>query len=223
MRRRCLLLAALPAWAWQKPGNPAYAPIEDDPALPRVLLIGDSISIGYTLPVRALLAGVANVHRPAANCSSTRHGLANLDKWLGAGKWDAIHFNFGLHDCFIEDGKHPVPPAEYERNLHEIVERLRAAAAHLVWATTTPIAGEQLLRPRDRKPVHDFYARDIAEYNAIAGRVMRQEHIPIDDLYAYAAPRLREWQRANDVHFTAEGSQALAREVAASIRRALGR
>ena len=41
-----------------------FEPIQDNPALPRVLLIGDSISIGYTLPVRELLDGRANLHRP---------------------------------------------------------------------------------------------------------------------------------------------------------------
>ena len=51
--------------------DPALAPIVDVAGLPRVLLIGDSISIGYTLPVREALKGKANVHRPAGNCSST--------------------------------------------------------------------------------------------------------------------------------------------------------
>src|SRR5437762_2496146 len=37
------------------PENSAMAEIRDVPGLPRVLLIGDSISIGYTLPVRKLL------------------------------------------------------------------------------------------------------------------------------------------------------------------------
>jgi len=41
--------------------SPAFAKIEDEPGLPRVLIIGDSISIGYTLDVRALLKGKANV------------------------------------------------------------------------------------------------------------------------------------------------------------------
>ena len=83
--------------AKRKP-DPALQQIEDDPKLPRVLLVGDSISMGYTLPVRALLTGKANVHRPPTNCSSTASGLKNLDAWLGPGKWDVIHFNFGLHD-----------------------------------------------------------------------------------------------------------------------------
>jgi hypothetical protein len=51
-----------------RPPNPAYARVADDPALPRVLLIGDSISIGYTVAVRDRLKGRANVHRPTTNC-----------------------------------------------------------------------------------------------------------------------------------------------------------
>ncbi len=201
----------------------AGATAAGDPALPRVLLIGDSISIGYTLPVRALLKGVANVHRPPANCSSTSHGLRNLDKWLGPDKWDAIHFNFGLHDCFIEDGKHPVPPEEYERNLQALLDRLRKTGAKLIWASTTPIAGKELLRPRDRKPVHDFYARDIELYNAIARRVMEENHVAIDDLYAFVVPQVTAIQKPNDVHFTPEGSEKLAERVADAIRKALGK
>ncbi|MFY8230115.1 MAG: SGNH/GDSL hydrolase family protein, partial [Opitutales bacterium] len=72
--------------------------VQDDPKLPRVLLIGDSVSRGYTQPTRVALAGKANVHRAPANCGPTASGLKNLDVWLGAGKWDVIHFNFGIHD-----------------------------------------------------------------------------------------------------------------------------
>src|SRR5690349_3471397 len=109
--------------------NPALVPVKDDPALPRVLLIGDSISIGYTVPVRDALKGKANVHRPATNCGPTERGLANLEKWLGDGKWDVIHFNFGLHDLkYVDDaGKNTAPdkghqlaaPEQYEKNLEQ--------------------------------------------------------------------------------------------------------
>ena len=78
--------------------NPAFQQVVDDPRLPRVLLVGDSISIGYTLPVRNLLQGKANVHRIPENGGPTTNGLAKLSAWLGNGKWDVIHFNFGLHD-----------------------------------------------------------------------------------------------------------------------------
>src|SRR5690606_1319408 len=72
--------------------------VKDDPRLPRVLLIGDSVSRGYTAAVRKALAGKANVHRAPANCGPTSLGLNKLDVWLGSGKWDVIHFNFGIHD-----------------------------------------------------------------------------------------------------------------------------
>lgn len=76
-------------------GPSSNAKAEDDE---QVLLLGDSISIEYTLHVRGLLSRVADVHRPPANCESTLLGLKELDHWLGNGKWDIIHFNCGSHD-----------------------------------------------------------------------------------------------------------------------------
>ena len=78
--------------------NPVFAPPKDDPSLPYVLLIGDSISIGYTLDVRRELKGVANVYRPPTNCGPATKGIAELDAWLGDRKWDVVHWNHGLHD-----------------------------------------------------------------------------------------------------------------------------
>jgi|EP01047_Picozoa_sp_COSAG01_P073539 hypothetical protein len=72
-------------------------PVPDEPTLPRVLLLGDSISIGYHLNVRARLEGVANVHRPDTNCGHTGKGVAMLRDWLAAHgdrQWDVIHFNW---------------------------------------------------------------------------------------------------------------------------------
>ena len=74
--------------------NP-MAPINDVPGLPRVLLIGDSISIGYTLPTRALLKGKVNLHRIPTNGGPTIKWLEHIDAWLGKKKWDVIHFNWG--------------------------------------------------------------------------------------------------------------------------------
>lgn len=186
-----------------------------------MLLIGDSISLGYTIPVRSLLKGVANVHRPATNCGSSKRGVQDLDKWLGNGHWDVVHFNFGLHDAFVENGKHPVSIEEYEQNLHAIVARLRKTGARLIWATITPIPNDVLLWPRDRKPVHDFYEKDILEYNRVARSVMEQSAVAIDELHDLVQPRLMELQRKGDIHFTEKGSDELAAAVARSIRLAL--
>ena len=201
--------------------NPAYSPIQDDPGLPRVLLIGDSISIGYTLPVRERLAGKANVHRPAANCGPTTRGLKNLDTWLGEGTWDVIHFNFGLHDLkYIDDaGKNTAPDKghqqvsieKYEQNLEKLTERLKQAGAVLIFATTTPVP------PGEPQRLHD----DAIRYNQAALRVMARHGARINDLHAFCLPRLKEIQRPGDVHFTAAGYDALAEEVANQIEAVL--
>ncbi len=209
----------------QRP-NPALQPIEDQPGLPRVLLLGDSISIGYTVGVRELLKDTANVHRPAANCGPTTLGLKQLDRWLGdpAKKWDVIHFNWGLHDLKYmgpegqnladpqAEGAHQqVPPEEYERNLRALVERLQQTGAVLIWRTTTPVP--QGARGR--------VVGDSKKYNEIAEKIMREHKIRIDDMYAYGLERLGKIQRPKDVHFTAEGNKFLSQRVAESIREAL--
>ena len=196
----------------RRPPNPAFAPVTDDPALPRVLLVGDSISIGYTVATREALAGKANLHRAPTNCGPTIRGLEGLDKWLGDGRWDVIHFNWGLHDLKRIEGKHQVPIAEYEKNLGELVKRLKKTGAALVWCSTTPVP-EGCSPPRSDE--------DTVAYNAVAKKIMDENGIAINDLYAFALPRLKEIQRPANVHFTPEGSAVLAKQVAAAITKAL--
>ena len=94
----------------QKRLNP-LATIEEVERLPHVLIIGDSISIGYTLPTRALLKGKVNLHRIPTNGGPSTKGVNEIEKWLGTRKWDLIHFNWGLHDLKYmgKDGTNLVP------------------------------------------------------------------------------------------------------------------
>ncbi len=213
-----------PAAKKTRRANPAMQRIADNPALPRVLLIGDSISIGYTLPVRQLLQGAANVHRPSANCGPTTRGLEAIDSWLGDKPWDVIHFNWGLHDLKYmgPNGKNlaepdaagshqQVPADEYEANLRKLVKRLKRTGATLIWCTTTPVPEGAAGR----------VVGDSARYNKIAAGIMDEEGIAIDDLYAFAKARLKEIQKPANVHFTPEGSRALAEQVVQSIKTAL--
>lgn len=196
---------------------PALAQITDVPGLPRVLLIGDSISMGYTLPVRARFQGKANVHRPPENCGDTARGVKSIDKWLGDRPWDVIHFNFGLHDLKYLDaaGKYVPPdqgrqvasPAEYEKNLRTIVARLKTTGAKLIFATTSPVPAGTTGRVE----------HDERRYNEVAVRVMRELGVAIDDLDAFIRPRQEKIQRPNNVHFNEAGSEQLADAVVASI------
>ena len=194
--------------------NPAMRRIKDVPGLPRVLLIGDSISIGYTLPVRKLLDGKANVHRIPTNGQTTGNGIAKLSTWLGDGKWDVIHFNFGLHDAkYLNETETKVPRERYEKNLQELVKKLRATGAKIIWSSTTPVPAE--LKPPGRR------FDDIQAYNEIAAKVMKANDVAVDDLYTAILPRQAELQRPYDVHFKPEGSEVLAQTVAESIEKQL--
>jgi len=187
--------------------------------LPNVLLIGDSISMGYTEPVKKLLAGKANVSRIPENGGPTSRGVEKLDAWLGETKWDVIHFNFGLHDLkrlrggqMDASGQPQVPIDQYEQNLRTLVKRLKATGAKLIWASTTPVPEGAA----GRKPA------DAPAYNEVARKIMDENGIAINDLYALCLPRLKEIQLPHNVHFNPKGGDVQAEQVARSILKALG-
>jgi len=224
-----LLVAATVAHAAQKKTspkgkksapNPAFAKVEDVPGLPRVLLIGDSISIGYTVPVRDLLKGKANVHRIPVNGGPTINGLKNLDAWLGSSKWDVIHFNWGLHDLKYmgsnnenradpksSDSHQQVPLPDYERHLRQLVDRLKMTGAKLIWRNTTPIPEGSAGR----------VPGDEVKYNEAAARVMKEAGVITEDLYQHSLAGPRNIQLPANVHYSAQGYQYLAQHVAAAI------
>jgi len=190
--------------AKEKGAETAWDYVLDDPALPRVLLIGDSISRGYTRATRQALAGKVNLHRAPANCGPTTAGLQKLDVWLGDGKWDLIHFNFGIHD------RNSTPEA-YAQRLAQIVLRLKATGARVVFATSTPMPADS-----------DTYPQGIcATLNQAALPVMARHGIPVNDLYATILPKLAEFQNPTDCHFNAAGYTLLGSVVAETIRQEL--
>lgn len=210
------VVIALALWA----APLAYA---EEP-LPRVLIIGDSISIGYTPPLAKMLDGKAFVVHNEGNAGPSSRGVANLEAWLGDRNWDVIHFNHGLHDLKYvdanaknvkakEDGDRQVSPGQYKENMKIITTRLKRTGATLIFATTTPVP----------KGVEGVFRepKDVKRYNKIARRIMKKHKVPINDLYGFIRPRLGDLQKRRNVHFTDEGSAALAEEVCKHILAAL--
>jgi hypothetical protein len=184
----------------------AWDYVEDDPTSPRVLLIGDSVSRAYTETVRRELAGKANVHRAPANCGPTATGLKKIDVWLGEGKWDIIHFNFGIHD-------RNTPIADYTARLDQLIARMKKTGATLIWANTTPLPDVP----------GRYTAASIIERNAAAGELMEKHDIAINDLFAAISPRLAELQNPNDCHFNGPGNTFLGETVAHFLNQHVGR
>lgn len=224
-----LAFAARPAGMTGK-ARSSEASTEDQ--RPRVLLLGDSISIGYTPFVKKILDEEAVVVRPmrnaeaAENCQGTTYGVKHIQRWIDdhGGRWNVIHFNFGLHDLKRVDPKsgknsnnpqHPrqAEPATYTEQLRRIVAVLDRTDATLIFATTTPVPSDKVRPKRD--------PQDVIRYNRIARDVVTDYDVQINDLYEFAMKRLERIQRPDNVHFTQEGSEELARQVARHIRRAL--
>ena len=188
--------------------------------LPKVLIIGDSISIGYTPYVKRQLKDEATVSRNPGNAAHTGTGLEKIDAWLGDTRWDVIHFNWGLHDlCYRKgDAKDKVNGTltttleQYEKNLDQLVTRLKKTGATLVWASTTIVPEGEAGR----------IAGDDKKYNEVAARVMKKHGITINDLYALSTTIATDlFAHAGDVHYKPAGYQKLGTQVAESIRTAL--
>lgn len=165
------LLALLPSAAFAQPKA----------ELPRVLLLGDSIRIGYEPLVVKRLDGKAVVVGPKVNGGDTENTLKLLDGWLDEHKPLVVHINCGLHDLkFSKAAKtHQVPLDRYEANLREIVERIRKTTPHVIFATTTPILDD---RHTLRKADFDRFDRDVDAFNARAVKVMKELDVPVNEL-----------------------------------------
>jgi lysophospholipase L1-like esterase len=184
-----------------------------------VLIIGDSISIGYTpLVQKALAPGILVEHNPG-NGGSTVRGVESVEKWVGDRQWDVILFNFGLHDLVHKDslnkydvtGKVAVTLEEYRKNLEVIVAKLRETTATLIFITTTEVPENSAGRK----------VEDPAKYNAVALEVMKKNKIDVIDLYTLSLTVHPQNSKPGNVHYTDKGYELLAEPVIKAIHAAL--
>lgn len=181
-----------------------------------VLIIGDSISIGYTPFVQKALAPGVNVEHNPGNGGSTVRGVENVEKWIGDREWDMIFFNFGLHDMVYKDstnkydvnGKVTLTLDQYKKNLEIIVAKLRETAATLVFINTTKVPENSLGRK----------VEDPARYNQVATEVMKQNGIKVLDLYTPSLTIHPQNSKPGNVHYTDKGYEMLADLVITKIK-----
>jgi lysophospholipase L1-like esterase len=194
--------------------------------LPRVLLAGDSISMGYGPKVRQLLDGIFQVENLPENGGNSGRLLAHVDEWMIRPNYYLIHVNCGLHDM-LQGGGAPVgvPLDLYAANLERLVTRLQAeTSAILIWATTTPIIDALLNTP---PWTYRGTESDVLTYNEAARRVMTRHNVPINDLHRVVEEAGQERcivpaERPQDspgIHLTETGYNIVASEIAAFLLR----
>jgi lysophospholipase L1-like esterase len=215
-KNRQLLLAALPLILFA--ATALAAEPASDKSLPTIVLIGDSIRMGYAPVVVEMLKGKAHVVAAKENGGDTTRVLANLDEWAIAHQPAVVHFNCGLHDLKVSrKTKQPQVSIEaYEKNLRSIVDRLqKETKARLIFATTTPIRDDLHAK---RKGNIDRREADVKRYNDVALKVMEEKGVEIDDLHTVVTKAgIEKVQRTDGTHYTGEGSKALAKAVVKSV------
>jgi dienelactone hydrolase/lysophospholipase L1-like esterase len=218
-QRRWLAVAAVLAGTSVAAGQ-ARQP-DSKPELPRVVLIGDSIRLGYAPLVAARLKGKAEILSPTPNGGDSSNVLKNLDEWVLRTKPDIVHLNCGLHDLKLskQTKRHQVPLEQYETNLREIVARIRKTSAVLVFASTTPILDDRHAR---RGADFDRFEADVQSYNAAALKVMHESGVAVHDLHGLVSGSGAETLLGRDgTHYTPAGNERLADGVADCILRHL--
>ncbi|MES2308449.1 MAG: SGNH/GDSL hydrolase family protein [Verrucomicrobiota bacterium] len=180
-----------------------------DPRLPRVLLIGDSISIGYKETVIQELQGKAIV-----DCFFTGLGLGapealkkEILKVLAQDSYAVIHFNDqGLHSWQPER----VVAGAYEPLFRDYIQTViqNSKGAKLIWVNTTP-----LFTPTPRAALGPDN-KTIDERNQMASRVLSEIGIPIDDLYSLSVKNMALVRPGDTAHWSPEGKKLQGLQVA---------
>lgn len=157
---------------------------------PAILVIGDSISIGYTPYVASAFPDYEIVHN-FCNAQGSANGREKIDIWIAQRpKWEAITWNHGMWDVI----KYFTPIETYKENLRAEGAKLLAVGVPVVFFTTTDAPG--------------FFKRD--DYNQAAIEVMAELSIPVADLGSVSEGIMALHVTPSDVHWNAEGSEVLA-------------
>ena len=189
----------------------------------KIVLIGDSIRMGYDKYVKEALEGVAQVYYPSENCRFTQYVFRFLHEWKSQGEWgddvDLVHWNVGLWDVVELFGDEPISTLEYYANMITRIDsmlRILFPKAKLVFATSTNVQEERYGK--------DFKRRNsvIEKYNAAAVRALSGTDEAINDLYTLTKNFPDEY-RSDLTHFyTPKGTEEIGGRVLSVICKELG-
>lgn len=192
----------------------------------KILLLGDSIRMGYDKYVKMALEGTAEVSFPEDNCRFTQYVLRYIHKWVqdsGFGKdTDLVHWNVGLWDVIQIMHDEPITPIDvYEQYLHRICKRIRECCpkAKVVFATSTPIhqANYEAVK-------HEFWRSNetICRYNAVAVEVVKQYGFAVNDLYALMENSPDHFFSDRTHYYTEKATERMTNKVLQVIEEQLG-
>ena len=180
----------------------------NDVTLPRVALIGDSITEGYFRCVFKALEGIAHVDVLATSYSISSPAYQNMVKsFVRDSDYAVVHYNYGLHAHSVEDD-------EYERTCASMLDYITEHAKAVVGTSTTVLES-------DLKTESPHWKEKVRARNKRLQKVAQEKGLLIDDLNALSQSLTGDYRAPDGVHFSEKGYQALAELVAESIKKVL--
>ena len=183
----------------------SWCDLTDKSDLPRIALIGDSITRGYQKVVRDALSGRCYVDFFAtSNAMDNPLYFGVLQLFLQNSSYAAIHYNFGLH------GKH-LDQTAYENGLLRVCSLLPKGCRLILATTTEPYLVEQ------GEEIYWTWAPLVKERNAVLLRFAKEKSIPVDDLHSLSLTMKKQELAGDGIHFSSDGFARLGKQVVATL------
>jgi len=180
-----------------------WIPSADKNDLPRVLLIGNSITQGYYNMVENSLHGKAYVaHYTTSRGIVDPVFFTEIKNIIKHHKFEVIHFNNGLHGCDYTS-------IQYETGLKELITVLEkhGRGAELNGAPST-----RVLHGFTGWKTDEFNQRLIETRNKILVKICLEENIEVDDLYEVTKDHTK-WFSDDKIHYNEDGYKELSKQV----------
>ena len=189
----------------------------------KILLLGDSIRLGYDKYVKMALKDVAEVYYPEENCRFVMYLFRRLHEWkneLECGDdIDVVHWNAGLwDDLILLDGKYLTSIELYKEYVDRTCGMIKILFpnAKIIFATSTPVQ-EELFTGECKR-----FNKDTEEYNRVAIEIVKKHGGEINDLYSLAKNAPAEYHSDLTHYYTKEGTRLLTNQVLTCLEEALG-
>jgi len=184
--------------------------------LPKVLIVGDSISLGYTSVLRSALQGKFSVTHACGEISGGRCNngrsdiiLNKMKNYYAHGDVDVTTFNIGIHDMSVAPKAansdlpcsakpRMVPPTEYSQNLDTIFDFLAKHSRLVIWIDTTTL------------PARMCAAESLDQYNKIAEEIARKHNFYVLHVDSTGHDKV-------GIHFTSQGYNNLGTQISRCI------
>ena len=198
--------------------------------LPKVFVIGDSISIHYGPFLKTSLKGFFSYDRKRDKGEAVK----DLDNPVGANGGDSgmvlaylkelndnaeFKTDYLLVNCGLHDIKRKTPTdstqislKKYKDNLQSIINISEDMKVKLVWVNSTPVVDSI---HNHRVPFFRF-KKDLMAYNKIADSIMFHAHVPIIDLFTFTKKKFPN-AYIDHIHFKKEIREKQADFIAGSL------